>query len=157
MKRFRFTLQALLTVRQRTEQQALEEYAAVLLELRKTADQVKALQREHADWRRYWHDQVAQPQAAAELVQWQACGRQIATRLQRAEAVHRNAQAQCRSALEKMLLARRDREAVEAHWSRQRELFKRELGRLEQQSLDEMAQRCESLVTSCARPELRYG
>jgi flagellar export protein FliJ len=157
MKRFRFTLQALLTVRQRTEQQALEEYAAVLLELRKTADQVKALHREHADWRRYWHDQVTQPQAAAELVRWQDCGRQIAARLQRAEAVHRSAQAQCRSALEKMLLARRDREAVETHWQRQRELFKRELGRLEQRDLDEIAQRCEPLVTSCARPELRYG
>src|SRR5690349_10505333 len=112
MKPFRFKLQALLTLRQRTEQKALEHYASALLELRTAAESLDAVHREQEDWFKQWRTNVNQARPAAELAQAQTCGRSLVERQRRAEIVVQNSQAACHETLRQMLLARRDREAV---------------------------------------------
>ncbi len=142
MKPFRFRLQALLTLRHRAERTALERYAQCLAELQRARDQRDALRTEQTDWAMQWQRCVSSVGLAGTLVQWHACGRNVADRLQQAQAAVVSMQKVCHDALQAMLRARQDREAVEKHIDRQRQEFIREQGKSEQKELDDLAQRC---------------
>ena len=141
MKRFRFTLEALLRLRERHEKQALQLYGAAV-----TAQQEAAcrLAEAEADCETHWaiiREHIADAAPAAYVAQLQGychwieeCKRVSARALDQAEHV-------CRQRWLKLILARRAREAVDKLLVRQRECYDRELMREEQKQIDEMANR----------------
>ena len=139
MKPFRFKLQALLTLRQRADRRPWSYTPAVYLSFElpgKLSTLSAALKMSGAT------SGGVRSAKRAPLGNW--------SRRRRADAVwargcaglkRRGAEAASREALRHMLLARRDREAVEKHQQRQRQQFAREVSRAEQKELDELAQR----------------
>lgn len=141
MKQFRFSLQALLTVRERTEQIALENYSNALCARRRALENAALVQKEQADSWQYRRNQMRQPCSAGTLVQWHTCDNQLTERRKIADEAVVQAEESTVKALEQMLVARRNREAVQKYLERQRSEYARKLSREEQSSLDELGQR----------------
>lgn len=141
MKRFRFTLQALLTVRQRQEQVAMERYAAALQAQRRAAELLQSAEGEWVAAVRQVREEMARGTVADRLRQL-GDHFQVLTR-HRDEAADRAAAADraVPPALREMLEARRRREAVEEFQTKQRLRHQRESLRHEGKQLDELAQR----------------
>jgi flagellar export protein FliJ len=153
MKRFRFSLQAPLLVRQRTEQKAREKYANALAARQRALERLSAVHREQSEWWARWRTEMSRGCAAGALVQWAACDRTLTEQRQRAETAVSEAETASNQALQEMLLARRDREVVEKHLQRQRDQYGRELGREEQKTMDDLAQRRALPVLNSDRSE----
>lgn len=147
MKRFHFSLQAILTLRQRTEQKALEQYAGALLARDRATCQLAELRREQAEWWSRWRQEVGRGCQAAVLHQWRACNSNLNDRRQKAETALAMAEVTVNQALGSLLTARRDRESVEKHFERQHLAYTREVNREEQKRLDEIGQRRELPLT----------
>jgi flagellar FliJ protein len=141
MKPFRFTLQALLTLRRGAEQVALEKYAGALLARRSALETCEKLRQERSHWWAKGREALNRGCSAAAVERWRASDRQLSERSERAEAVLAQAEVLTNQTLQNMLLARRDREAVEKHLLRQRSNYTRELNREEQKLLDDLATR----------------
>ncbi|MFO1511537.1 MAG: flagellar export protein FliJ [Verrucomicrobiota bacterium] len=139
MKPFRFTLEAVATTRRRLEQTALENYAQALLARQNALGQLEAVQRElDAAWLRLRQTLES------------GCSASAATRLRQhsagleEERHHREdlltqAQRKVGQALQQMLAARQQREAVEKFRGRQRASWDRDVQRDTQKFLDELA------------------
>jgi flagellar export protein FliJ len=141
MKRFHFSLQPLLTLRQRNEQSALEKYAQALLVRQRALEQVDIVHRKQSEsWNR-WRAEVKAGCAAAVLTQWHACERNLAEQRQQAEAALRQAELAVNQTLQQALATRREREAVEKHLQKEHRRYKVELNREEQKALDDLAHR----------------
>lgn len=154
MKPFRFSLHAVHTLRQRKEQVAMEGYAAALSAEREAVNQLQQVQAElEAAWRE-WNCALVEGCPAAALAQAQHYFQAVELRRQAALATVRQAERLAQEAFGAMLLARREREAVDAFYARQRGQYDRELQRDERKALDEMAQRRQGAVLtwSAAKP-----
>lgn len=141
MKRFRFSLQALFTVRQRQEQQTLEVYARALAAQQQAADRLCKTERECEQVWQLSRQRRASAAPAAHLAQMEDyCHVMEEFRKRCAEALRQARQATS-AALKKFLAARQAREAVDKFRTRQRERHDHEARREEQKMIDEGAQR----------------
>ena len=141
MKPFRFTLQAVKTLRQRQEQKAMEQYARDLHAQRLAVDQLSHVQGELENAWCDWNSAMAEGCSAAVLAQTQSFFQTVEVRRQRSLDQVRECERHVQGALEGMLRTRRDREAVDSFFDAQKAVYDRALDRDERKTLDEMAQR----------------
>jgi len=143
MKPFKFTLQPLRTVRQRREQEAMEQYARALLERGRAFEQLHAAERALSAAQSEWHQKAQRGCRAEEMSRYaQYCDALARVRDEKQNLL---AQAGCvtQARLKGMLHARQQREAVDKFLDRQQLAYDRALTREEQKLLDELAQRRE--------------
>lgn len=153
MKRFRFTLQPLSTLRQRKEHEAMERYAAALRGREAALAEQHAAEQALAAGQQAWKSLATAGCSAGELARHQAhCAALELRRRECAGGVER-AERDVAAALRRMLQARQDREAVDQFRVRQFAAYDRERGREEQKFLDELAHR-RTDVTLTGRPGL---
>jgi flagellar export protein FliJ len=141
VRAFRYNLQALLSLREGFERKALEHYSQALAERAAALarlDDVRGAQQE--SWFR-WKAEIADGCSAAAIAQWHACSRKLDELRVAAEAEVKRASSAADESLRKMLLAKRDREAVANHRKRQRAGYLKETDRCQQNELDDLAQR----------------
>ena len=120
MKRFSFKLQAVLTLRQRVEQAALERYGRAMQQRQAAIKRLSEVEMQLSDSRRCWLNALGDGCPAAQAAQMVAyCKSLEEQRMKGEEAVHL-AEAQVTQASVQMILARQQREAVEKYFTRQR-------------------------------------
>lgn len=142
MKGFVFSLQALLTLRQRQERLALEQYGRAL-QARATA--CAAVQQAQADLACAWSTLRAELETscyAARVAFHRAQCSALEERSRRAQAEVQSAGHALRKTLGAFTEARRRREAVDRVRERRRLAFEREGMRQESRILDDLAGRC---------------
>lgn len=141
MKHFRFTLQALLTVRQREERDALENYARKLQTRQQALDDLAAIENDLAlAWNDLRHQMIEGTHAAA-LLQRQAHCHHLGQQREQRLTLLSQAEEAANLALLTVLTARQNREVVEKFLDQQRKNYQRECNREEQKLLDELAHR----------------
>lgn len=139
MKPFKFSLEAVATTRRRHEQTALEKYAQALLARQTAVAQLEATQHElEAAWLRLRQtlESGCSASAATRL-------RQESNFLEEERKVREETLTQAErgvsQALQQMLAARQQREAVEKFRGKQRAAYDRDVQRDTQKFLDELA------------------
>jgi len=141
MKPFRFTLEALHTLRQRQEQLALESYGKALEVRRAASARLQTVQAQLTGEWRWWQERFTQGVTAVEIAQGRDYCNLLEQRRRECKAEVDAAQQQVDRTWEALVVARQQREAVEKYHQRQRQRYDRELHREEQKILDEMAGR----------------
>jgi flagellar export protein FliJ len=131
MKPFHFTLEAVRTLRQRQEQNAMEQYAQTLLTRQQTLDRLDAIQR----------GQLARGCTASQAAQTHDYHRALAKRRDEAIVALGLAERRVNAALQTMLTARQQREIVDKCCEKQKARHLREQFRAEQKLLDDLAGR----------------
>ena len=139
MKKFRFTLQAVRTLRQRAEQVALEHYAQALLAHRQALDKLEAVQRELQSLWAQWQEKLSGGLPAIQLAQLQAYVRTVQERQQEGEKAVAASLRRVNHQSKELLRARQQREVVERHFEQRKQRYDRELEAAEQKLLDELA------------------
>jgi flagellar export protein FliJ len=148
MKPFHFTLEAVRTVRQRQEQNAMEQYAQALAFRQQALDRLEAVQRElSAGWNDL-RDRLAKGCTAVEAAQANDYHRSVVRRRDECAVALGSAERRVNSALQTMLAARQQRELVDKFFTKQKGSHNRELARHEQKMLDDLAGRRNSSVLS---------
>lgn len=139
MKRFRFSLQALRTLRLHQEQRALRLFGlAIAARAQATRDLEEARRHCDAGWQANRQSMNAGV-TAAELVRLAAYCRTMEQLQRLAEANLSRAQRTVDERWEKLLIIRQQREAVDKYYQRLRGAYERHLSREEQKALDDMA------------------
>lgn len=141
MKKFRFSLAPVRTVRQRQEQLALEQYARSVRAWQSARTALTDVQREREAAWQVRRERARAGATAAHLAQAQDYCAALETLEKRcAEAV---AAARCvvDQKLKELHDARRARKTVDKFLDRQRERYDREVQREEQKAVDDLAQR----------------
>lgn len=141
MKRFRFSLNALLAIRKRQETAAMERYAAVLARQRTATEHVAAADADLGRAATALRSRLGGALVAAELAQRGDHLRALELRRAQAALALARVEREIPPAMDQMLLARRQREVVEKFESRQREKHNREFQRREEKENDELALR----------------
>ncbi|HTS18844.1 MAG TPA: flagellar FliJ family protein [Verrucomicrobiae bacterium] len=140
MRRFRFTLQALLIVLEQKEHAALTAYARSLDDQRKATEQWREAQRVCEEAFRLGRERAVTGAPAVHLAQLQEYCRSVKEFEQlRLEDVRR-ADRSVDGALARLLSARRSRESVDRVRRAQRQRYDHECHREEQKLLDDLAQ-----------------
>lgn len=154
MRAFRYSLQALLSLREGRERKALEVYGDALAEREASLARLEEFRRAEQETWSGWKEQITKGCTAGAMIQWQACCRKMDELRAGAEAALDRSSRAAEDSLQEMLHARRDREAVAGHRDRQRAAFDKETGRSQQDELDDLGQRCrvEGAAPSQARP-----
>ncbi len=150
MRRFRSTLQAVLTLRQRQEHLAMERYSHVLLARQRATETLALADRERVQAAAALGTRLKAGMPAAHAVMEQAHYRSLETRRQGAQQALVVAENAVAPALKGMLDARRKREVVEKCIERQRERHAHDEEVQERKMLDELASRRMPLVRSWA-------
>src|SRR5215510_9370295 len=127
MKRFHFNLAAVLTVRQSTENAALKSYAEALLAKQRAFAAVDAVHRELGENWAQIRVALASGCAAAKVGQLRKYASSLEEELTRKEAALTEAEREVSVALQKMLGARQQRQAIESFRENQRAEYDREL------------------------------
>jgi len=138
MKKFQFSLQALQTLRERQEQQALQEYSHALNAWETARDHVEAVHRELAA---AWAERqrgALEDCSAGELDRSHAYCQSIERRKQAAEHAMKVARNRASQVFTKLLAARQARAMVDKFFENKKRDHDRERRRHEQHSLDEM-------------------
>lgn len=155
MKRPQFPLQAVLTLRLRSEQLALELYARTV-RARKTAEEaVTAAEQELADARRRWLNAMADgcpAMRAAQMLEW--C-HFVEKRHEQAGQALRLAESECNQASQALMQARQQREVVEKHLGNQEEKHGRAVEREERKVIDDLVQHRGSAALTA--PDTRWN
>src|ERR1700722_15382162 len=139
MKPFHFTLEAVRTLRQRQEQNAMEQYAQALLARQQTLDRLAGIERElHAGWQEL-RGQLAKGCTASRAAQTHDYHRALGKRRDEAVVALGVAERRVNAALQTMLTARQQREIVDKSCERQKARHVREQFRAEQRILDDLA------------------
>jgi flagellar export protein FliJ len=155
MKAFRFTLEAVRTVRQRQENDALENYARALLTRQQAMDLLEAIHQRIGDDFAQMRRLLAGGCTAAQAAQAQNyhCSLEIMRKdgLAALEQAERRVKAACQA----MLTARQQREIVDVYREKQQAVHQRAELRVEQKLSDEFAIRRVTALRSAqthARP-----
>jgi flagellar export protein FliJ len=141
MKPFHFTLESVRTLRQRQEQDAMDQYARMLLARRQAVDRLEAVQQKlNAGWQEL-RQLLARGCEAANAARMHEYHRSLEKR--RDDLITALGVAECRVnvALQAMLTARREREIVDKFFDKQKARHQREQVRVEQKFLDDLAGR----------------
>ncbi len=141
MKPFHFTLEAVRTLRQRQEQNAMEQYAQALLARQQAIEKLNAIQRElHASWQEL-RGRLAGGCAAFHLSQAHDYQRALGKRRDESMATLGVTERRVNAAMQAMLAARQQREIVDKSCEKQKARHLREQFRAEQKVLDDLAGR----------------
>lgn len=151
MKRFEFKLQAVLTLRQRTEQLALESYSRALQGRQAAADRLVEVGMELSEARRQWLNALADGCPAVRAVQMQAFCHALEARRKECEHALHLAELELSQASQRLLLARQQREAVERYQARQRAEYEQQLRIEERKLIDDLVGRRPSPVSFSGR------
>jgi len=139
MKAFRFTLEAVRTLRQRQEHEALEDYIRALLVRQQALHVLEAIDesigRDFAQMRQL----LAGSCTAARAAQAQNYHRSLEMKRDDAAAALAQAERRVKEASQAMLAARRQREMVDVYREKQHALHQRLELREEQKIMDEFA------------------
>ena len=138
MKKFRFTLQALLTVRQQAEQTALENYSRALSARQEARDRLVQAEREMNEAFNELNAELNEGASAARASLSRAWCQVLEQRQTHATRALQDAEAALQEAQRKMFASRQDREAVEQYQDNQRRRYDRELLREEQKIIDDL-------------------
>jgi flagellar export protein FliJ len=141
MKPFRFTLEALGTVRKRAEQKAMELYAQSLLSRRQA---LEALDKAEHDLNVLWQElreTLARGCTAEEAAQGHLYQKALVQRRNECAAVVEVAERRANAARQAMLQARQQREIVDKYFDKQQARHQRDQARGEQKFLDDLAGR----------------
>jgi flagellar export protein FliJ len=152
MKTFRFSLQAVLTVRQREEHFALEQYAQALLTRQQALDHLAVEERELAAIRQDMRDLLQAGVAAGSILRSQVFCQSLASRRDLAAEALSNAERAVQSTLQSMLEARRRREVVESCRNKQRVRHTRQCHYQEDRHHDELASRRQPQILAWRSP-----
>lgn len=146
MKRFRFTLQAVLALRQREERQALEEYGRAVQAERQALEELAAVEKEiTANWS-FIAAQSKNGTSAQWLAQGQAYTMVLDEKKKKQDAAVASARKASATAHQRLLKARQRREALDKLHTRQRERYDFEERRAEQKWLDDLSTRCKPAI-----------
>ncbi|MCF7707898.1 MAG: flagellar export protein FliJ [Verrucomicrobia bacterium] len=141
MKLFRFTLNAVQTLRCRRESVALEEYAAAIRRQREAFDEMSAAQqRLDEGWtmrERYLHEGAA----GADVKRNEDYCAAMELEFRQAELKLRQSEQRTAEKWTQLVKARQDRESIEKLYERHRLRYEAECKREEQRFLDEIANR----------------
>ena len=140
MKRPVFPLQAVLTLRLRAEQLALEHYARTVRTQTTAEDAVTAAEQELADARRRWLNAMADgcpALRAAQMLEWSHL---LEKRREQAGQALRLAEGECNQASQALMQARQQREVVEKYLGNQEEKHEREVEREDRKVMDDLVQ-----------------
>ncbi len=148
MKPFRFKLQAVHTLRVRQERDTMQKYAEALLQRKLAMEKVNAIGREIAAAWTELRTELAEGCAAARILRMQAFCTSLEVRRTEANVVLQGAERAVNQAMQRMLAARQQREVVDKYQEGERSRYDRELQRLEQKELDELALRCLPLASA---------
>ncbi|HZQ48493.1 MAG TPA: flagellar export protein FliJ [Verrucomicrobiae bacterium] len=141
MKPFHFTLEAVRTLRQRQEQNAMEQYAQALLARRQILDRLNAVEQDlNAGWQEL-RGQLAKGCPASQAAQAHDYHRALGKRRDEAIAALGIAERRVNAALQAMLTARQQREIVDKSCEKQKARHLREQFQAEQKLLDDLAGR----------------
>lgn len=139
MKTFRFSLEAVATTRKRAENVALENYAQALLLRAGALRQLEAAQHElDSVWGRV-REEMVKGCTAAKAAQLRLQARLLGEDRTAREEALAHAERGANQALQQMLAARRQREAVDKLRGRQRLSYDRDIASDSQKFLDELA------------------
>jgi flagellar export protein FliJ len=151
MKPFRFTLEAVRTLRQRQEQNATERYVQALLTRQQALDLLDGLQRELNEGWQELRVQLAKGCSASHAAQAHDYHRALAKRRDEASEALGIAERRVNATLQTMLSARQQREIVDKSCEKQKARHLRDQLREEQKRLDDLAGR-RSLSSLCWNP-----
>ena len=138
MKPFRFTLEAVATVRKRFEGQALESYAQALMFRQQALTRLETVQRGlNAAWD-HLRRELATGCPAAEMTRLRRHSQELDEERKRREAVLQKAEIAVNQTLHLMLKARQQREVVDKLRGQHRARHERDTAREMQKFLDEL-------------------
>jgi flagellar export protein FliJ len=141
MKSFRFTLEAVRTLRQRQEQVAMEQYAQALAFRQQAYDRLEGVQQELNAGFRDLRARLAKGCAACEAAQAGEYHKSLARRRDECALALGHAERRVNAAMQNMLATRQQRELVDKYFDKQKSRHQREQFRLEQKMLDDLAGR----------------
>ena len=141
MKRFEFRLQAVLTLRQRAEQIALEAFGSAIRHRETMVTRLRQHEMELSETRRQWLNEMADGCPAIRASQTLAYCHAIDERRALAEKELLQADADLAQASQRMLAARQQREAVENLLRRQRDAHDLQVRLADQKLIDDLAHR----------------
>jgi flagellar export protein FliJ len=141
MKRFKFTLEALHTVRKRQEQEAMESYAKALLEKEQALDRLGELRREFDQVADETRREMSAGCPADRLRQRQVFHEALRQSIRRQEQAVAQAEMALQQAMQALVHAKQQREAVDKAHDRQRATYDRDAAKEEAALLDELARR----------------
>ncbi|MEO8427912.1 MAG: flagellar FliJ family protein [Verrucomicrobiota bacterium] len=141
MKPFRFSLQAVRTLRQRQEQMALERFSAAVQIREKSVDRLNSVtQQLNAGWSEL-KARLPQGATAFQIAQIRAYCDSVTARKKECEVYVNAAHRAVNVAWKNLLSAKQQLEVVVKYYENQKRRFGRELDREEQKTLDDMANR----------------
>ena len=141
MKNFKFSLQALLVLREQQEQTALQEYGKALLARERAMSAVRSAQEELLQGWAQFHERLAAKCAAADLAQMQQWCQSLERKVQELEYVAKAARGQAKQAFFQLLAARQAKTVLEELAAKQKARHERARRKKEQKALDESANR----------------
>jgi flagellar export protein FliJ len=144
MKRFRFNLQAVLSLRQREEKKALEVYARELLALQKARTSLGAVEAELECERALACDGELTARPVGDLARMQLSYAQLSVRRDGCARILNEAAGRVNIALALVLERRKQRRMVDTCHDKRRAEFDFELVKSEQREADELAGRARS-------------
>lgn len=146
MKRFRFTLEAVRTVRQRQEQDAMDQFARTLLARQQAVERLEAVQQRLTAGFHELRHLLSSGCEAATAAQMQAYHRALEKQRDECLAAVGLAERRVNAAFNVMLMARRQREIVDKGREKQQASYQREIAREEQKFQDDLAGRRTSSI-----------
>lgn len=144
MKRFLFKLEAVLTLRQRAEQAALEKYSRAIEHRQTCVGRVAEAEMGLSDARRTWLHSLADGCPAARASQILYFCHLLEDRKKLSEQTLHLAEIELNQASQRMLLARQQREAIEKLQARQRQRHDRQVIEEERKMVDDLVGRSSS-------------
>jgi len=139
MKRFHFSLSALSVLREQQEQAAQKKYAEALRFCEEAAQRVQTASNELTS---SWHELTTKLSAgvsAVEFLRSRAWCNVLELRLKERTVALEQARLNVDAVWQDMLVATRDRESLDRFHKKRRQAYDREVQRVEQKELDELA------------------
>ena len=152
MKRFTFKLQAVLTLRQRAEQAALEKYARAIEHRQVCAANVSEAEMELSEARRHWLNALADGVPAVRAAQMLGHCHLLEERKRQCEQTLNLADMELNRSSHAMLRARQQREAVEMLLARQRDNYDRCVIEEERKMIDDLVNSRPSAPPAAGHP-----
>jgi flagellar export protein FliJ len=141
MNRFEFRLQAVLTLRQRAEQEALEIYGQAIRHRAAVAEQLRVQELDLCEHRRRWLNEMTEGCPAIRAAQTLTYCHTLEERRNQADRELQQAEIRLSEASQRMLSARQHREAVENLFHQQQAAHEALVRLEEQKMLDDLVGR----------------
>jgi flagellar export protein FliJ len=139
MKAFKFTLQALRTLREQQEQKALQDYGKALTAQERAVSRMDSARRELEESMAHFQVRVVEGGPAQSLSQLQDWNQALERQCQACEHAAKVARNQARLAFARLLSARHATAVINKLYEEQQRRYRREQRRHQQKVLDELA------------------